>query len=147
MSICTFFGHSDCSNEIREELLKTINELIKEENVDKFYVGNNGFFDQLVISVLDEIKTENININFFVVLSQMPSVKNHFIINHYDTILPDGIEYVYPKFAIIYRNKWMVKKSDFVITYINHPQGGAARFYEYAIKQGKNVINLGSYIK
>ena len=145
MSICTFFGHSDCKNEIREELLKTINKLIEEENVDKFYVGNNGFFDQLVISVLDEIKLENNDIIFYVVLSQMPSVKNHFIINHYDTILPDGIEYVYPRFAIIYRNKWMVKKSDFVVTYIDRPQGGAARFYEYAIKQGKKVINLGSY--
>ena len=63
---------------------KARNKLIEEENVDKFYVGNNGFFDQLVISVLDEIKLENNDIIFYVVLSQMPSVKNHFIINHYE---------------------------------------------------------------
>ena len=98
-----------------------------------------------MISVLDEIKLENKNIIFYVVLSQMPSIKNHYVINNYDTILPDGIEYIYPKFTIIYRNKWMIKKSDFVVTYINRPQGGAARFYEHAIKQGKKVINLGIY--
>ena len=95
--------------------------------------------------MLDEIKLENDNIDFYVVLSKMPSIKNHFVINNYETILPDGIEYIYPKFAIIYRNKWMINHSDFVVTYINRPQGGAARFYEYAIKRGKKVINLGNY--
>ncbi len=145
MSTCTFFGHSDCNGEIKGKLRETINKLIEIEKVDTFYVGNNGFFDHLVISVLDEIKMENKDITFYVTLSQMPSVKNHFILNSYDTILPEGIENVYPKFAIIYRNKWMVKKSDFVIAYINRPQGGAARFFEYAINQGKKVINLGIY--
>ena len=61
------------------------------------------------------------------------------------TLLPDGIEFVYPKFAIVYRNKWMVEKSDFVVTYINRPQGGAVKFYKHAIKLGKEVINLGRY--
>ena len=43
MSKCTFFGHSDCSGEIRADLLKTVMKLIEEENVNEFYVGNNGF--------------------------------------------------------------------------------------------------------
>ena len=60
----------------------------------------------------------------------------------YETIYPAGIELVPPKFAISYRNKWMVENSDYVVTYIKRPQGGAAQFYELALRKNKKVINL-----
>ena len=57
-------------------------------------------------------------------------------------MLPEGIEAVHPRFAISWRNKWMIKQSDYVVTYITHPWGGAAQFAEMAKKQQKAVINL-----
>ena len=144
MAKCTFFGHSDCDNSIKRSLIDKIHYLIEVENVNVFYVGNNGFYDHLVISVLEEIE-KNKDIKFFVVLSQMPSGNNYFVENCYNTILPEGIENVFPKFAVIYRNKWMIDRSDFVVTYVNRPYGGAAKFYELAIKKGKTVFNLGKY--
>ena len=62
-----------------------------------------------------------------------------------DTMLPGGIEEVPPRFAIVWRNKWMLRQSDYVVTYVTHFWGGAAQFAEMAVRQGKNVIYL--YIK
>ena len=44
--------------------------------------------------------------------------------------------------AISYRNKWMLKQSHFVVTYITHDWGGAAQFASLAKKQKKTVLNL-----
>ena len=46
------------------------------------------------------------------------------------------------RFAISYRNKWMIEQSDYVVTYVNHSWGGAAQFKELAEKKGKTVIEL-----
>jgi hypothetical protein len=57
-----------------------------------------------------------------------------------DTLLPDGIETAPRRFAISFRNKWMVNKSDFVICYITHSFGGAAQYVELAKRQGKKSL-------
>ena len=52
-------------------------------------------------------------------------------------------ETVPKRFAIFYRNKWMIERSDYVVTYVTHQIGsGAAQFKELAEKQGKIVIEL-----
>lgn len=58
------------------------------------------------------------------------------------TTLPEGIETVPKKYAISYRNNYMVKKCDTIICYITHDWGGAAQFVEKARRKGKNIINL-----
>jgi len=57
-------------------------------------------------------------------------------------MLPEGIETVHPRFAISWRNKWMIEQSDYVVTYITHSWGGAAQFAEKAKRQKKGIINL-----
>ena len=60
-----------------------------------------------------------------------------------DTILPEGIETVPKRFAITYRNKWMLSHADVVVTYITRDSAsGAAQFRNLAEKSGKKVINL-----
>ena len=56
--------------------------------------------------------------------------------------MPANIEAVFPRFAISYRNKWMLQQCEIVVTYFTHDYGGAAKFAELARKQGKVVINL-----
>ena len=58
------------------------------------------------------------------------------------TLLPEGIETVPPRFAIEYRNKWMIDHSDIVVTYVTRSFGGAATFRDLAKKKGKIVIDL-----
>jgi hypothetical protein len=58
------------------------------------------------------------------------------------TILPEGIENVPKRFAISFCNKWMVGKADFIISYVEHDWGGAAKFSNMAKRKGKKVINI-----
>ncbi len=139
LKACSFFGHRDCSALIENELKSTLIELIKNDKVNVFYVGNQGGFDLLVHNVLYELKDKYPFINCFIVLAYMPTKNTEYKIQ---TILPEGIENVHPKYALSWRNKWMIKQSDYVVTYIKHSFGGAAKFSDLAITQGKNVINL-----
>ena len=61
------------------------------------------------------------------------------------TILPEGIENRPQRFAISYRNDLMLANAEYVICYIAHGWGGAAKFVEKALRKKKCVINLGSY--
>ena len=59
------------------------------------------------------------------------------------TVLPDGIETVPPRFAINYRNKFLLENADFVINYVTHAWGGAAKYKQMAEKKQKRIIELG----
>lgn len=137
---CTFFGHRDTPKEKEPILKSTLINLIEKKSVDTFYVGNNGSFDKMVYSVLSELSYEY-PIKFFIVLSRLP--KSETECSEY-TVLPDGIEAVPPRFAITYRNKWMIEHSDYVIAYVNRPWGGASKFTELSQKKKKAVINIAS---
>ena len=39
-------------------------------------------------------------------------------------------------------NQWMIERSVYVIAYVTHNFGGAARFVDEAKRKGKTVINL-----
>ena len=141
MAICTFFGHRECPDSIKTKLREVLIDLITNHNVDSFYVGNQGRFDAIVRGVLQELKKEYPQINYAVVLAYMPGKQTEHN-NNSDTMLPEGIESVHPRYAISWRNKWMIKQSDYVVTYITHFWGGAAQFAEMAKHLMKTVINL-----
>ncbi|HHU05906.1 MAG TPA: hypothetical protein GXZ65_05430 [Clostridiales bacterium] len=148
MSACTFFGHRDCPSSIKSKLRKVLIDLIESHAVDMFYVGQQGSFDSMVRSVLKELVSLYPHINYAVVLERIPPKRDEFDIRDYsDTMLPEGIETVHPRFAISWRNKWMIKQSDYVVTYITHSWGGAAQFAEKAVRQSKIVINLHNYVE
>jgi uncharacterized phage-like protein YoqJ len=141
MSICTFFGHRDCPHTIKPILRETLIDLIENHAVHTFYVGNHGSFDRIVHSVLKDLSAIYPQIRYTVVLAYLPQKKDpSFDASH--TLFPEGIETTPKRFAISYRNKWMLRQSDLVVAYITHSQGGAAQFVQMAEKQKKTVINL-----
>ena len=71
----------------------------------------------------------------------MPGKKTEYD-DYSDTMLPEGIESVHPHYAISWRNNWMLKQSDYVVTYITHSRGGAYQYATKARRQKKVVINL-----
>ena len=82
-----------------------------------FYVGQQGAFDGIVRSVLKELVSLYPHIRYAVVLECLPQKRDEFDTRDYsDTMLPEGIETVHPRFAISWRNKWMIKQSDYVVT-------------------------------
>lgn len=136
---CAFFGHRDAPLEIREKLKKTIISLIEERDVTEFYMGNNGNFDRMALSVLKELSGMYPQINYYVVYAYLPE-KGGEDFEH--TIYPEGIETVPKRFAIDYRNRWIVGQVDIVVAYVGRSFGGAAKFVDMAERQRKDVINL-----
>ena len=136
----TFFGHKDTPKEIEPTLRATLVDLIENHGATEFYVGNNGNFDTMVRRQLENL-SQTYPITYNVVLAYLPTKKNEYE-DHSNTILPEGIETVPKRFAISYRNKWMVEQSDVVVTYVTHSFGGAAQFKTMAERQGKTVIEL-----
>ena len=57
-------------------------------------------------------------------------------------MLPEGIERVPKRFAISWRNNWMLENSDYVVAYVTHSWGGAVQFVEKAEKRGQKVIYI-----
>ena len=143
MASCTFFGHRECLERVRRALREVLKTLICEHGVTEFYVGNQGSFDLNVQFVLKELKENYPQINYWIVLAYMPNKPDNFS-DYTMTILPEGIENVNPRYAISWRNRWMLKRSENVVTYITHSWGGAAQFAEQAVRQKKRVINIAN---
>lgn len=132
MPACTFFGHSQCPD-LRSELREAVMRLAGD-GVDMFYVGDNGRFDAQVRSVLSEL-----GLRYGVVLAYLPKGAGA---DFGDTMFLEGLELIHPRYAIERRNRWMLERSDYVVTYVHHGWGGAAKFAALAERQGKRMIRL-----
>ena len=145
MRSCTFFGHRNFNINAVPLILNTIRVLIENEDVDVFFIGNNGAFDASVISTLDKLRS-SYNFKAYIVLpSYSPFSKCSATDLPFNTIIPDGLERIPKKFAILKRNEWMINHSDFIVTYVRHEAGsGAAKAKKLAIAKNKTVIELYS---
>ena len=135
---CTFFGHSNAPSEIKSRLKEEITKLIENRGVDRFYVGNHGNFDRMALAVLKELSEVYPQIEYCVVYAYLPQDSKDFL----HTVYPEGIENVPKRFAINYRNNWLIQKSDIVITFVVKSYGGTAKFKKIAEKQGREIIEL-----
>lgn len=139
MMVCTFFGHRDAPEEAKRSLEIVVENLINQKGVDLFYVGNQGKFDQIVWKVLVQMREKYSHIRCFKVLAYFPIKR---IEDEEDSIYPEGLESKPLKFAISHRNRWMIERSDYVVTYVRYGWGGAAQAKNLAEKKGKKVLNL-----
>ena len=93
-------------------------------------------------TALKELKKIYNYIEYYVVLAYMPTERKDEFYDYSDTLLPDFAENVPPRYAIDKRNRWMIEKSNYVISYVYRKYGGAYKFYEIAKKKNKVVTNL-----
>jgi len=134
---CTFFGHRDTHTDLSRELTAILQDLIEKKKVDRFYVGHQGFFDRQVTEILKKIQNHYPHISYAVVLAYLPTSGREE-----PTVYPEGLETVPRRFAIDRRNRWMLDRSNYVVTHVRHDFGGAAKFMELAKRKGKTVINI-----
>ncbi len=143
MSVCTFFGHRETPEEVKEKLSSAIEDLIVNHGVDTFYMGCEGKFDAYACAAVKELLEKYPHIKYSKVLAYVPSEKRYSeYMDYSDTIVFDGIEKSHPRYAIASRNEWTMKKSEYAITYIKYPLGGAYKYAENMKQKGKTVINL-----
>lgn len=135
---CTFFGHADAPSEIKDRLRETIIGLIENRGADCFYVGNHGNFDRMALAVLKELSEVYPQIDYYVVYAYLP--QNGVDFKH--SIYPEGIETVPKRFAINYRNNWLIGHADIVITFVVRSFGGAAKFKKAAENKRREIIEI-----
>lgn len=144
MQICSFIGHKNCPIEIRNCLLHTLEELILDKKVNRFYVGTQGDFDKMVYEVLCDLEKKH-KIEVFVVLAYLNRVHEHTYYDVKKTIFPDELTKTPPRFAIRRRNSLMIDKSHYIVSYLNTPLSNTCGNVEEAIRKKKQIINLGDY--
>lgn len=145
--ICAFFGHKYTPESVKPLLDAAIRNIIEHYPDTTFYVGHNGNFDRMVLSVLKKLSVEFPDLSYSVILAYLPTGKSAERYNDLPTIYPEGIESTPLKYAISYRNNWIVKQADMIICYITHDFGGAAQFVKKAENKGKTVYNLADLQK
>ena len=143
MSVCTFFGHSDCFNLDVAVVRDAIEELIKR-GITEFIVGNSGQFDDKVFYALKELKKKYPHISYSIALAYLPTGKQSDDVYNGHSFYPEGQESVLPRFAIESRNRYLIDSADVCICYVNNTFGGAYKFAHLAKRRGLQVVNLGS---
>ena len=145
--IITFCGHADFqkSNEYEKKILEILSRDVGESEAD-IYLGGYGMFDEFAYLCCKKYKEKHPRISLVFVSPYMTLEyqRNHLVYEQekYDEIIYPEIEDKPLKFAISYRNKYMVKKADIVVAFIEREIGGAYQTYKYAKRIGKVIYNI-----
>ncbi len=145
--IITFCGHSNfvSTAEIKEKMIKILEEKVGDEP-SEFLLGGYGNFDSFAYGCCKEYKRTHPQVKLIFVTPYITESyqRNHleYKKNFYDEIIYPEIEKAPPRFAISYRNKWMVEQADLVVAYVKNTYGGAYQTYRHAQRKKKEIINL-----
>ena len=143
MATCALFGHRELSENINMALMSALERLVCTYAVDVFYVGYQGAFDRAALCALCVIARKYPHVQYAVALAYLPPPP---YLAGEPTVVPEGLENVPKRYAISFRNKWMLDKTDFLLVYKRHSRGGTARMVDSALRARKAVINIaGEY--
>ena len=161
---CCFFGHRkiDKTPELIDRLTKEIEVLITEKDVGIFYFGSKSQFDDLCHKVVTKLKEKYPHIKRVYVRSAFQHIPDWYedslLQNYEDTFFPEHIEKA-GRASYVERNQEMINKSDFCVVYYDEnyapprrnsrrdltdyqPKSGTRLAYDYAVKKGKEIINV-----
>ena len=145
--IITFCGHAQFrkTEEYEQKILAFLQEKVGNDPAE-MYLGGYGGFDNFAYDCCNKFKETHSNIRLILVTPYLTVEyqKNHldYQKTRYDAIVYPEIENKPPRYAITYRNKYMVEKADFVVAYITHDWGGAYKTYQYAKSKKKPIFNV-----
>lgn len=145
--IVTFCGHSDFqkTRDDEEKMIALLEEKIGYHSA-KLYLGGYGAFDFFAYECGKKYQKTHPNISLVFVTPYLTIEyqKKHLVEKQkmYDAILYPPIEDKPLRFAISYRNRYMMEKADIIIAYVTRSRGGAYQSYRYAKRKGKTVFNL-----
>lgn len=150
-----FFGHRDiyCNIRMIEERVEDIaRQLIHTKPYVEFLMGRDGEFDILTTSAIKRTQKAVGHANNALVWV-LPYSTTDFQNNtdsyeeYYDEIeICEESAVAHFKSAYQIRNRAIIDRSDLCVFYVERKSGGAYQTMQYAIKQGKNVINLAEQV-
>ena len=145
--IIAFFGHAQffSTEEYERKLLDFLEVAVGDQSAD-FYLGDYGEFDHFVYNCCKryQITHPNVKLVFITPYITEKYQKNKLEVQkkRYDEMIYPDIEDKPLKYAISYRNRWMVEQADCVVFGIYHKWGGAYQAYKYAKSRKKELFRL-----
>ena len=145
--IVTFCGHSDYKElkEHEERILALLEEFVGDQPAELFF-GGYGFFDSFALRCGKAYQKTHPHTRLVFVTPYITEAyqKTHldYAKSNYDEIVYPPIEHAPLKYAILYRNKWMVEQADLLIACVWHHFGGAYGTYLHAKRKGKRIENI-----
>ena len=139
--ICSFFGHRNVPDWLGGILEGELKKIIESADSDiTFYVGNKGGFDRLVQRMLSLLIKEYPKIKVYVILDYLPSEKENYF--GLSAIMPDGFEQAPKRFAMSYRNRWMINECDLAVVYYYDVTGNTRKHVDMLERKNKTIINI-----
>lgn len=144
-----FLGHSDFLAKSNDEnkMLALLENLCKNVQTD-FYLGGYGNFDRFALNCTKKFKEKHPQSRIIYITPYLNINKDSYekTTEIYDEIIFPEIETAPLKIAIIKRNQWIIKNSDFIVAYLERKWSEAATSVRYAYKIQKPVINTAEYL-
>ena len=129
------FGH--CTPDgLKSRIKKEIINLIENEDVDTFLVGEIGGYEIDAYDVVLSVQKKYPHIRIYLVISKMTDLHEMGVWDESsiikrrgfdDFILPPRCEFGYKKLCVVYRNRYIIENTDFIIAY-NKYKGKAYQF-------------------
>jgi len=162
---CCFFGHRKITetDELKSKLYNEIETLITYKKVHTFLFGSKSQFDDLCYKIVTELKEKYQHIKRIYVRAEFPYIddnyKKYLLESYEDTYYPSKMIDA-GKAAYVERNHEMIDNSSYCICYYDEnyapprkknsrrdlfdyqPKSGTRMAFDYARKQGLNIINL-----
>ena len=146
----SFFGHRELERplEIAKRLDSLLHDVIMQNEYVEFLIGRDGDFDLLASSAIRKaIKKYSFGKTSFILV--LPYLRAEYrdneqnYLDYYDEveICEESVE-AHFKSAIQIRNRNMIDRSDLVICYVQHKNGGAYKTIQYAEKQNCKIVNI-----
>ncbi|MDO4841510.1 MAG: hypothetical protein Q3982_02395 [Phoenicibacter congonensis] len=149
MGTCTFCGHSriygDYEN-AKQRCFAIVEELIYNNSIDCFLIGDYGSFDAIAAAVCLSLKKKYPHIQVCLVLPYYRPHLDEYDKERYakfDSVITPGLENTPRRFRILKCNEYMADQADTVIAYVKY-DGGAAKTLAYAQRRKKQIINIAS---
>ena len=144
--IVAFCGHAQFSGskECEERLLAFLEERVGDLHAE-LYLGNHGGFDRFAYTCCKKYRQSHPRVSLVLVTPYLAEDGHRSLREQsggYDFVLYPEIEDKPKRYAILYRNRYMVEKADCVVAYVSHTWGGAYTTYRYAQRKGKEIVNL-----
>ena len=147
---CCGFGHRIVLMNVDTALRKALYDLIENQGVTRFLTGGMGEFDELFARAVCSMRIKYPQIQLCLVVpyltKRLNDQKDLFSSLYDEIILPAELEGANKKAAIPLRNRWMVDRSDFVISAVHRDFGGAYEAVAYAERKGVRIIRIGGIL-
>ncbi|MBQ7118325.1 MAG: hypothetical protein IJN88_08960 [Clostridia bacterium] len=143
MTVCTLLGDRDTPDSMWKNIEAAVTLMIRNFNVDFFYIGHEGSFDEMAETILFNLCSEYPHVGYNVVLSV--SSDTHFSpLEIYEKNLCPFFRHKDSSKEVVLKelNRWMIDEADYILIHTKSPLSDVSELRKYARRKNKTIIPL-----